>query len=468
MYYFSFQSYLHISQYSGLFSEALELITHAALPWDARSLFVLIDLPFLVLILLAYRRLFELNKKRIFKPVMYGASVLSLLAFFRWEIPVETPQRLMNNAYESDAAVVKKYGLLTFNLIDLFNFHSTRSQIKSFTYGSPVSAPDTSDTHPNILILQAESLDAYIIDYKYKKKFVMPYLHDLSRKCIFFPYVLSYHLAGSTSDCEFSVINSVEPFDDFPSIKIRDYDYPNSILKCCSAAGYSVVAFHGNRGTYFNRSSAYQRMGFQKFYDMAAMGVPEIGWGASDESVFDFIRSQLQRQKQPFLYYCITMSSHEPFILVKPYYRNRSFDGIKDGPMRNYLNSMSYVDNALKKIIPAVLNICPNTIIFIYGDHTPTLPKCGYSKSMVRIDNRRFEFVPLFIISPENTVYRETTHAASFLDIAPTLLAAGHLKGAIRSNGLNLFSFPAQDRVIPFRGNIYSRNFLYDRIARKK
>jgi lipoteichoic acid synthase len=468
MYYLSFHSYLHISQYSGLFQEAFDLLTHAALPWDARSLFVIIDLPFCIVVLFAYRRLFELNKKYFFRPVMYCSSALFLVAFYKWEIPVETPLRMMNNAYESDETVVKKYGLLTFTLLDMFNYGNAYSNIKKLNYGPRVIAPDTGNTHPNVLIIQVESLDSRIVDYRYKKTYVAPFIHDLSSRCVFFPYLLSYHLAGSTSDCEFSTINSVEPLSDFPSIKIRDYDYPNSLLKRCAEEGYSTVAFHGNRGTYFNRSSAFKRMGFQKFYDMFAMGLPEIGWGASDESVFDFIKSQMVNQKPPFLYYCITMSSHEPFIFVKQYYRNSTFDDIKDGPLRNYLNSMSYVDKVLRKFISSALASCPNTVVIIYGDHTPTLPKCGYSKSSTQIRGQLFEFVPLFIISPGKTIYQEKRYAASFLDIAPTVLTACRCRSPIRSYGIDLLSLPTTDKEIPFRLNVYSRKMLYDKIRKSR
>jgi lipoteichoic acid synthase len=465
MYYLSFQGYLHISQYTGLFSEAFDLLSHAALPWDARSLFALIDLPFLAAILFTYRRLSGLSRQYFFKPVLYTASVIFIVVIYKWDVPSETPLEIMNNAYESDANVVKKYGLLVFNLLDLFNYTDASTHIKSLTYGPLVSAPDTSGVHPNILIIQVESLDARIIDYRYKKELVTPFLHDLSMKCVFFPYMLSYHLAGSTSDCEFSTINSVEPLSDFPSIKIRNYDYPNSILKRCAAHGYSTTAYHGNRGTYFNRNYAFKKMGFQKFYDMFGMSVPEIGWGASDESVLDFVVSQLPKQQQPFLYHIITMSSHEPFIFAKQYYRNKTFDAVKDGPMRNYLNSMSYVDRMLGKFIPAVLASCPNTTFFIYGDHTPTLPKCGYSKAIREINGSLFEFVPCFIITSEKTIYRENRYVASFLDIAPTVLTASRCGGTIRSDGLDLLSFPSQDKEIPFRLKVYSRKWLYLKIS---
>jgi phosphoglycerol transferase MdoB-like AlkP superfamily enzyme len=286
---------------------------------------------------------------------------------------------------------------------------------------------------------------------------------------MYFPFTLSYHLAGATSDCEFSVINSVEPFDNYPSIKIRNYSYPNSVLKRLSACGYATEAFHGNRGTYFNRTVAFKKMGFDKFYDMAGMGVPEAGWGATDESVFDFVTAHLAARKKPVFYYIITMCTHEPFIFVKQYYTDNKFNDIKDGARRNYLNSMSYLDKKLKKFITSLRAASPGAVIIMYGDHTPTLPKCDYSKAAVRKENRLFEYVPLFILLPEKKVYTEHTLAASFLDIAPTILAAGRCNGQILSHGQNLLSAPPlQEKGIPFRKAVYSRRTLFSQIADKK
>jgi lipoteichoic acid synthase len=468
IYYFSFQGYLHISQYLGLFSEAFDLMTHAAMPWDARALLVLIDLPLLVAVLLFYPRLADINKRYLFKPVMYGSSILFLVYFYQWEIPVETPLRTMNNAYASDVSVVEKYGLLTFNLMDLFNYRDAQSHIKGLNYGPAYSSPDTTGEHPNILIIQVESLDANAIDYKYKKEYVTPFLHRLSNECVFFPYMLSYHLAGGTSDCEFSTINSVEPFDNFPSVKLRNYDYPNSLVKRCTADGYSVFACHGNRGEYFNRKSAFKKMGFQNFFDLYGMGVPEVGWGATDESVLDFVKAQASREKQPFFGYAITMSSHEPFIFVTPYFHKKAYDGIQDGAKRNYLNSIAYVDKVLSKFIPDMRSAFPNTVIVIYGDHAPITPRAGYSKAVFTLDQRIFEFVPLFILTPEKTVYRETSYVASFLDIAPTVMAAAKCTGKIRTLGLNLLAPPLHDKDIPLRLGIYSRKELFSKIAHKK
>jgi phosphoglycerol transferase MdoB-like AlkP superfamily enzyme len=387
---------------------------------------------------------------------------------------------MMNDRYSSDVSVVKKYGLLTYNLVDLLNYRDARSQAQEFVYGptfaaiadtssgDTVSINDSLPAFPDILIIQVESLDAYIVNYLHRKQFVTPYLSELSKKCMFFPYTLSYHAGGSTSDCEFSTLNSVEPLSNFPSIKLRNYNYANSLLTRLDRHGYSTIAFHGNRGTYFNRNFAFKKMGFQKFYDMFAMNIKEKGWGVPDDTVFAFVRSCLPSQKRPFFYHVITMSSHEPFTLIKPYFQAKRFNDIRDGAKRNYFNSMAYIDRELQRFVSSVKKTYPKTVIFIYGDHTPTLPKCAYKKAVIRLNDQSLEFVPLFIILPEKRVYHEKRYAASFLDIAPTVLAAAGIKDSIRTNGLNLLSTPLRNKEIPFRGHLYSRKFLYKKIAKKR
>ena len=178
----------------------------------------------------------------------------------------------MNDPYASDASVVGKHGLLVFNLVDLFNYGEMQSHIRSLSYGPEISHAGTAAAPSNIVAIQVESLYAFIVDTKYNNAFIMPFLHDLSYQCIYYPFMMSYHEAGSTSDCEFSTLNSVEPFGDVPSIKVRNYGYPNSVVKQFAAQGYGVEAYHGNRGTYFNRAAAFKRaiepgkMGLGIFY----------------------------------------------------------------------------------------------------------------------------------------------------------------------------------------------------------
>jgi phosphoglycerol transferase MdoB-like AlkP superfamily enzyme len=79
-------------------------------------------------------------------------------------------------------------------------------------------------------------------------------------------------------------------------------------------------------------------------------------------------------------------------------------------------------------------------------------------------DAKLFEFVPLYILTPGNKIYREQKTAASFLDIAPTVMAASKIKFSIKSNGNDLLAAAQEQTKIKYKGSAYSREDLFSRI----
>jgi lipoteichoic acid synthase len=198
---------------------------------------------------------------------------------------------------------------------------------------------------------------------------------------------------------------------------------------------------------------------------MDAMGLSEISWGAPDGSVFDFVKTLMRSQSAPFFYYIITMSSHEPFTLVKPYYHTDAFASAP-GAARDYYTAMSYTDREIKSIVSDIRKARPDTYVFLYGDHTPLISRDFYKRATVVQDNRLFEFVPLFIITPDRRVYRENACVASFMDIAPTILNASGVAYRFKSSGANLLLGPLADGAISYRNGLYSRAELFRKISR--
>lgn len=470
-YHFNFEGYLHVNQYVVLFSETLDLLTHSAVPWDARLWFVFIDAPLFAFIVFKYSSIAYFNRRHLVKKAFFVLGIGLILYAYKWDVAGrrESALGIMNNAYTSNNSVVSQYGLLVFNIMDLLNYRDALSHIKSLDYGREISLPAADSIHPNFIVLQVESMDSYIVNCRYKANYVTPYLHSLSRKSVYYPYTLSYHKAGSTSDCEFSTINGVEPFDDFPSIKIRNYDYPNSMLKPLASAGYQIAGFHGNKGTFFNRAIAFKKMGFSAFYDLNAMGLTERVWGASDGDVFNYVKGALaaQKGKAPFFYYIITMSSHEPFNFIQSYYRNDTYDAIVDEPWRNYFAAMSYVDSQIKDFVEYVRETKSNTCIVIYGDHAPIIKKSLYKRSSFISNANLFEFVPLYILTPGKTIYHENKNVASFLDIARTLLTASKIAFSIKSSGNDLLDSLHGQEKTTYNGTLYSRANLFSRIQKE-
>ena len=468
-YFIYFDSFIHVNYYYYLFQEYFELAENFSMPINPKILNLLIDLPCVICILILYHTVHKsINRLNVYrkKIFIYVISTLFMIYAMIYAVHYSSTKYPLN-----DFTVVEDYGMLAHNVVDLLKTRTPLEEVAqisyarkfALSYGKKISKKGTGSNRANIIMLQVESLDANIIDATYKGEYVTPFLHWLSTKSIFYPYTLSYHTAGGSSDCDISVINSIEPLHDFPTMGLSNYSYPNSMVKQLSKQSYGVFAFHGNTGSFYKRSKNFKHMGFDMFYDISEMGLKEEGWGASDKDVFTYVLNELQSAKKPFFYYVITMSSHEPFKNVTRYYHNVLFDEVRPALTRDYFNSMSYVDTVLKDFVSAVRNTSKNAYIFIYGDHTPYLINKGsYKRAFAEIEDNGFEFVPLFIVTPDEKVFYEKSKVASFLDLAPTVLFVTGLSFKIRSDGINLLETPITDAEIPYKGTLYSRELLFN------
>lgn len=465
-YYLYFHSYLHLLQWVTLFTEGLMAARHFAAPKSLQLLIAFIDMPIFIYIAINYLEIHAIKAKLGF----FRALVISfsLLAVFY----IETRNyaqgysfiQLINDRYKGESPIVQRYGTVVNSIAGLFLNKGEKDLINSFEYGKEQLNNKEVQDNPNFVIIQVESMDSNVINQKYKDSYIAPYLHSLSGESIYYPYVLSYHKGGGTSDTEFSIINSVEPLDGFPAMKLSNYDYPNSMLSKLAEASYHTIAFHGNVGSFFNRDTAFPKMGFIEFFDMPKMNMKDIGWGAPDSEVFNFAANKLKNLRQPYLSYIITMTSHGPFTNASNYYNNNRYDDIKDETVRNFFNSMSYVDQSIRDFVTYIKSNFKNTYIFILGDHTPNINTDIYKKASFTYDNKYFEFVPLFVITPDNKVYKEDKRVASFLDISPTILYASGIQFKINSNGHNLINSDGNFNKIPFKGSNYERTYLFDKI----
>ncbi len=453
-----FDAPFHMRQFIADIYEGVMLARHFSVPMNLKYLAVAADLPLLVLIILNYPKITQFLKS---KKVIINYLLIALFAFLIYSTPLfYKGYRIIdgvNDTYKSEIWVIDKLGLIGNDFLDLIVFQDEKSLIAKFKYGDKTSIKDKKINQPyNIICIQVETLDSNIIDYSYKDQYICPFLHQLSSNCVYYPSMLFYHFAGGSGDTDFTVINSTLPLVNFPSYKIRNYSYPNSLVKQLIKANVNSMIFHNNAGNFFNRKVAFFKMGFHGFYDIDDMHLNEKGWGAPDHEMFGFIEKKLKRQKIPFFYYIITMSSHEPFMAVSRYYRNNSYSDIKDRELRGYFDSFSYVDRVLDNFVAFVKNNIKDTYIFIYGDHNAYILR----------DHPGIPFknlgVPLFIITPDGKIYRETKKIASMLDLSQTILSASGINFEIMTQGANLLDFPIKNGPIPVNaGSSYDRETLF-------
>ncbi|MCX7025032.1 MAG: LTA synthase family protein [Spirochaetes bacterium] len=453
-YFHYYNTYLSFRQAFRLLGEFSGLVTGGALPFDARLLVYVIDLPFIVLLLV---RGFPMPIGRKLANAGIACSLAALALLFGYKYSRQIAPGDVTVVRSDKARFIANFGLLPLQATDFFLQADYERQL------SPEKLPEVAGSarkyRKSVLFLQVEALDANAIAADHGGKPVMPFLRSLSARGRFIPYMLSYHKGGGTSDTEFSAMTSLEPLDAYAAFNLPDYAYPNSMPRLFREEGYSVEAFHGNIARYWNRGDAFASMGFETYWSRDEMRLPESGWGAKDDDVLDFVAGKIEAATKPFFYFVITMSSHGPYRIVPGYYADRSFDDVGSNIERRYLLSMAYVDKALERFFLRMGTRLDDVIVILYGDHAEYyVPSVEWSfpRASVHDDSRRLEFVPCIVFAP-GAGAGEATEAAVLTDLAPTALAASGIPYRFRTSGKDLLDLEAGSPTVSFSGHAYER-----------
>jgi phosphoglycerol transferase MdoB-like AlkP superfamily enzyme len=242
-----------------------------------------------------------------------------------------------------------------------------------------------------IVMIQAESLDFPIIDYRVDGKEVTPFLNRLAKESIYFR-MQAMHFNGS-ADADFSALNGVRPSRHVLNYNIPEYPYTDTFPQFLKSYGYHTVAFHGNTGDFYKRRKAYTKIGFDELMFKEEL-LDRFGlqsksqFGVLDDELLDLARSQLDEHDGPLFHFLITVTSHTPFNLL-PSDREELFPG-GSGIGPGYFNSMRYLDDSLEKYIESLPD---GTTVVIYGDHAAGVDWNDYHSDR---DTRR-DYVPCFI-----------------------------------------------------------------------
>lgn len=453
---------LHLTDMYILIPEVLVLARNLEIPLDRSDLLFILDFP-LFLYLLYKHRQGALQLRYAGTAIWCAVGVTTLASLFLVTVPLG--YRTESAGKLEDSEIIARYGFLGHNLYELLLAQHSDQESKVH-YGPKITGNGTPGRRPNIVMIQFESLDANIVNYRYQGSYVAPFLHQLTTSSMYFPFTLSYRLYGGTSDCEVAVNNSIEPLLDFPLIKDERYGYPNSLVKVLKKNGYSADAYHGNVGWYYNRLSAYSAMGYDHFYDSNIMKLPLKAWGVSDQEVLHYAAERLAAAPKPFFVSVITLTSHEPFDRVEQMAPDHRFDAVEPALTRRYFQSIAYSDRVVGDFVTEVRKRYPDTYFFIYGDHTPFVINEGNFRRSVLKRGKGMEMVPLFIITPDGRSHYERGAVASYLDLAPTILQATGVPYRFRSLGVDLLAGKSLEQPVSYRGDLFDRSYLFREMVR--
>jgi hypothetical protein len=216
-----------------------------------------------------------------------------------------------------------------------------------------------------LVVIQAESLDFNVFDFRAGDQEVTPFLNRLRQRSMF------YRLAGArymgSADVDFTMLAGMMPSTRIVNFKIPGFPYDDALPKFLSDFGYRTEIFHGNTGSFYNRRLAFERMGFSKIYfkeELEHCGdVPDHPWGIDDAEVFRFSVERLIDEPGRNCHFIITMTTHTPYDYVRP--ENWEIFPKPQSMAQHFLNGMRYLDNLLRHYVERL----GAATVVIYGDH---------------------------------------------------------------------------------------------------
>lgn len=321
----------------------------------------------------------------------------------------------------------------------------------------------------NVLVVQAEAFMNFMIGKQVNGQEITPNFNKLMKESLY--YSNYYHQTGQgrTSDADFSSHSSLHPlptgsvFTRYPDHK---YDVLPQILK---SDGYFTAAFHAYDSSFWNRYTMYKNMGYDKFYSKKDYNIDDepLGWSLGDKSFFKQSLDFMDKEKQPFYSYMITLSSHHPYSLPEPVQQLDvgEFNGTIFG---DYLEAVHYTDAALGQLVEQMKaeGLWDKSILYFYGDHDNSIKDKSYyekflGRSLNDLDMEQImNQVPLLVHLPDSKHAGVYEQPSGQLDMTPSLM---HLLG-ISSKPYYMMGndiFDERDKMVVLRTGAFTDGSIY-------
>ncbi len=329
----------------------------------------------------------------------------------------------------------------------------------------------------NVILVQLESLQSFVINNEMNGEEVTPFLNSLTNDPDTYYFNDFYHQTGlgKTSDSEFLVENSLFGLGRGAVFFTHGGNTYNSMAEKLGKNGYFTNVMHSNNDSFWNRDVMYDALKISKFYDVNDYTVSDensVNWGLKDIPFFEQSVDMMTEMPQPFYSRMITLTNHYPFYLDEedimiPEYTSDS------GTLNRYFQTVRYLDESIKVLFEELKEkgLYENSIIVLYGDHYGISENHNNAMAMyldkeeiTDYDSALLQSVPLYIHIPGSGDGQVIEKTSGQIDLRPTIL---HLLGINTSNdmqlGADLFSEEHQDFVIFRDGRFVTSDYVFAR-----
>lgn len=281
----------------------------------------------------------------------------------------------------------------------------------------------------NVIFLQIESLENFVINQKTNGKEITPFLNKLASEGLYFNNFYEQNNAGNSIDCDFMINTSVYPLGNkITALNYGENVYPNSLPRILQKDGYFTISSHAELPNEFNWTELHKNsFGANELWTINDYVYEEsVGYGLSDKSFLSQTADKLKDIKQPFFIQLPTLSNHGPFDLDEKYRQLNLPDEVNDSYLGGYFESVLYTDNQLEMFYNKLneSGLLDDTVLVIYGDHTGVHKYYNEDIQDIDYENNWWDEVdhkiPLIIYS-KNMEHKIVNKTGGQIDILPTI-----------------------------------------------
>lgn len=149
-----------------------------------------------------------------------------------------------------------------------------------------------------------------------------------------------------------------------------------------SSLGYESIASHPNVAGFWNRTLAYNLIGFDQYWSKAEFDTSDaVGNFVLDHSLYDQVFDKIDKldkvgkeKNSPVFNYMLTIHGHLPYP-TNDNYPDMVDAGKESKLLQGYLNHVYYKSRDLMAMLDTLRSNDPEALIVIFGDHLPNLGK---------------------------------------------------------------------------------------------
>lgn len=241
---------------------------------------------------------------------------------------------------------------------------------------------------PNIIVIQLES----VFDVKYMKDFYpsedpMPtysWIKDNFSSGLFTVPAVGAGTANTEFEVQTGMSTQFFGAGEYPFKTVMTSTSCDSMGYDLKRMGYATTGFHNNDATFYERYVDYSNLGFDNFTAMEHMyhlNYTPRGW-AKDDVLDDVMVERMKQTEGRDYITTITVQGHGRYPksythtmtdLTCEFGGKYADDEEKRIAWTYYINMIRETDNMLRSLIYQIEKLGEPTVIFMYGDHLPSL-----------------------------------------------------------------------------------------------